>query len=246
MIYNEKELLKEIGKKYPYGEWKIIPDYPDYAVCSSGQIVNLKTNKLRKFSNHKGYSQCMVRRDGKSYNRFVHRLVANAFLPKPLNGQIIDHINGIRNDNRVENLRWCTINENLHFLLAVKNREYLRKHCSQYNIDGTYITSFKSIFEASKILNLNSGSINNCCIGRKLTCGGFQWKYGINKTNILPVRDNKRNIKVAKCDENGNVLQIFSSCNNAAKSTGLTQQVINECVNGKRKTLYGGFLWKRI
>ena len=47
----------------------------------------------------------MVRKDGKKYNRFVHRLVANAFLPKPNEDQIIDHINGIRNDNRPENLR---------------------------------------------------------------------------------------------------------------------------------------------
>ena len=47
----------------------------------------------------------MVRKDGKSYNKFVHRLVASAFLPKSSIGCVIDHINGIRDDNRVENLR---------------------------------------------------------------------------------------------------------------------------------------------
>ena len=47
----------------------------------------------------------MVRKNGKSYNKFVHRLVANAFLPNSSTEQVIDHINGIRDDNRVKNLR---------------------------------------------------------------------------------------------------------------------------------------------
>lgn len=243
----EKELLiKDLCSRLPYGEWRIIPDYPDYAANSLGKIANIKTGKLKKFSNHKGYVQCMVRKNGKSYNKFVHRLVANAFLPQPKEGQIIDHINGIRNDNRIENLRWCSVNENLHFPLAINNRKHLKKQCSQYNIDGTFIDFFDSIFDAAKKLNLNSGAINNCCIGRKLTCGGFQWRYGHNNTNIEPVRKNKRNIQVAKCDEFGNVISVYPSCHNAAKSNGLTHQVINECVNGKRKSPYGGFIWKKV
>lgn len=243
----EKDLLlKDLCARLPYGEWRVIPDYPNYAANSLGKIANIKTGKLRKFSNHKGYVQCMVRKDGKSYNKFVHRLIANAFLPTPQEGQVIDHINGIRDDNRVENLRWCSVDENLHFPLAIKNREHLKKQCSQYHLDGTLITSFNSVFEAATALNLNSGAINNCCIGRKLTCGGFQWRYGCNDTNIEAVRKNKRNIQVAQCDELGNIIKTYPSCNSAAKSNGLTHQVINECVNGKRKSAYGGFIWKKL
>ena len=51
---------------------------------------------------------------------------------------------------------------------------------------------------------------------------------------------------MAKCDEFGNIINTYPSCNSAAKSNGLTQQVINECVNGKRKSTYGGFIWKRV
>ena len=177
-------LLKDLCDRLPYAEWRVIPDYPNYAANSLGEIANINTGKLRKFSNHKGYVQCMVRKDGKPYNRLVHRLIANAFLPPPQEGQVIDHINGIRNDNRVENLRWCSVDENLHFPLAIKNRGHLKEQCSQYHLDGTFITSFNSIFEAVTKLNLNSGSISNCCIGHKLTCGGFQWRYGCNDTNI--------------------------------------------------------------
>ena len=248
MTQENKELLllKDLSARLPYGEWKVIPDYPNYAANSLGKIANIKTGQLRKFSNHKGYVQCMVRKDGKSYNRLVHRLIANAFLPPPQEGQVIDHINGIRNDNRVENLRWCSMDENLHFPLAIKNREHLKEQCSQYHLDGTFITSFSSIFEASAKLNLSSGAISNCCVGHKLTCGGFQWRYGCNDTNIEPVRENKRNIQVAQCDEFGNIIKTYPSCNTAAKSNGLTQQVINECVNGKRKSAYGGFIWKKV
>lgn len=247
MIQENKEIfLQGLYEIFPYGEWRVIPDYPNYAANSLGKVANIKTKKLRKFSNHKGYVQCMVRKDGKRYNKFVHRLVANAFLPPPQEGQVIDHINGVRDDNRVENLRWCSVNENLHFPLAVKNREHLKEQCSQYHLDGTFITSFNSIFEASDKLNLSSGAISNCCAGHKLTCGGFQWRYGCNDTNIEPVRKNKRNIQVAQCNEFGNIIKIYPSCTSAAKNNGLTQQVINECVHGKRKSAYGGFIWKRV
>lgn len=235
-------LLKDLCARLPEEEWKIIPDYPDYAVSNTGKVATLKTGRLRKFSDHKGYKQCMVRKDKKAYNRFVHRLVANAFLPQPEEGQVIDHINGIRDDNRVENLRWCSQNENLHFDLALQHREHLRKQCSQYTLDGTYIATYESAFEAEKVTGIKSGSIDNCCKGKKLSCGGYQWKYGDSTDNINPIRDSKRKVKVAQYDENNNLIKIYSSCREAARENNLSHQVINQCINGIRKTSYGGYI----
>jgi transposase len=114
-------LLKDLCARLPQEEWRIIPDFPEYAVSNKGNIATLKTGKLRKFSDHKRYKQCMLRKDGKAYNRFVHRLVANAFLPLPEEGQVIDHINGIRDDNRAANLRWCTTQMNTQYAVEKGN-----------------------------------------------------------------------------------------------------------------------------
>ena len=65
MTQDKELLLKDLCARLPYGEWRVIPDYPNYAANSLGEIANINTGKLRKFSNHKGYVQCMVRKKRK-------------------------------------------------------------------------------------------------------------------------------------------------------------------------------------
>jgi hypothetical protein len=67
-----------------------------------------------------GYLKCNLKNDGKRFDFRVHRLVAEAFIPNNENKPIINHKNGIKTDNRVDNLEWCTISENV--LHATKNR----------------------------------------------------------------------------------------------------------------------------
>lgn len=76
--------------------------------------------------------------------------------------------------------------------------------------------------------------------------GGFQWKYGESTESISPIRHSMRKICVAKYDEQGNFITAYSSCREAARENNLTFQVISECINGKRKTSYGGFVWKKL
>jgi hypothetical protein len=66
-------------------------------------------------------------KDGKSKNRKVHRLVAEAFIPNTENGTSIDHINTLKDDNRVENLRWCTPKENSNNPLTRKRMSESQK-----------------------------------------------------------------------------------------------------------------------
>ena len=71
------------------------------------------TKEIKPQKNKKGYMVVSLCKNGKQKKVFVHRLLATAFIPNPENKRCIDHINGIRDDNRLENLRWVTHQENM-------------------------------------------------------------------------------------------------------------------------------------
>ena len=98
--------------------WETIPNFDGYEVSNLGRVRSFKQSrkghvlKPRPFfkgNDYLGVSLCL---NGKVEVRLVHRLVAEAFIPNPLNKPMVNHINGIKTDNRVENLEWVTVSEN--------------------------------------------------------------------------------------------------------------------------------------
>lgn len=80
-----------------------------------GNIIKTLPDRLILLSNDKdGYEKFPCRSDGKNKNFKVHRVVAMAFIPNPHNKPQVNHINGIKHDNRVENLEWSTAKENIN------------------------------------------------------------------------------------------------------------------------------------
>ncbi len=90
--------------------WKKIDNFEIYEVSNLGRVKGPKGIKSR--GNHK-YHSVDLYINGKRYPKYAHRLVAEMFIPNPENKKEINHINGIKDDNRVENLQWVTRSENM-------------------------------------------------------------------------------------------------------------------------------------
>lgn len=100
-------------------EWRPVVGFETkYLVSNIGNVKrvlgssHLKPKNLKLMLNKDFYNQVNLKVNQKTNTKLVHRLVAMSFIPNPYNKPQINHINGIKNDNRVENLEWCTLSEN--------------------------------------------------------------------------------------------------------------------------------------
>ena len=99
-------------------QFKSIPNYPNYAINKKGDIYNKRLRIIMKqrYDKH-GYKRINLSKHNKKITYYIHQLVAKTFLTNDCNHPCVDHINAIRDDNRLENLRWCSFKENFWFYL---------------------------------------------------------------------------------------------------------------------------------
>ena len=120
--------------------WKEIPRYKClYEVSTLGRVRSIKRKKphlMHLYHNKKGYIQCdlLKEKNGKRRHERVHILVAETFIPNPKNKPTVNHINEIKDDNRIENLEWATYSEQQQ-KGTVRQRisESLKRHFTELN-----------------------------------------------------------------------------------------------------------------
>ena len=173
--------------------WKDIYGYNGrYSVSNLGnvkRIYTIKYNKKNKknekiyieknmtlFTDKCGYKNISLIKDKKRKTKKVHRLVAEAFIPNPKNKPQINHKNGIKSDNTVENLEWCTHQENQTHAWKTGLRKTPKK-VNQYSLNGKLIKEWNSIKEIEKTLKIKWCNVNACCLGRRKKSHGYIWKY---------------------------------------------------------------------
>lgn len=162
--------------------WKSINEASNYEISDEGEVRNKTTKYILKGRLSKsGYLQVSIKIDEDSifHNRYIHRLVAEYFLPQTENNLIVNHKDGNKQNNKVENLEQMTQSENIqhahnhHLFKKTSNRRV-----GMFDKDGQLIQEFNSIVEAYKTLNKPSRvNIDSAIQGRQKTAYGYIQKY---------------------------------------------------------------------
>lgn len=219
----------------------------DYSISDCGEVRKDTTNYILSQSSQQGYQFVSLLINGKQKRMRVHRLVAETYIDNPENKPYVNHINGKRNDNNVENLEWVTPSENTQHAVNMGLMNNSRKKpVIQYNLKGEKMIEFESASEAARQTGTSQSKITMCCKRQRETANDYQWRYANDVQDVKEVQ--KKFItgkKVAQCDEDGKILNIYSSFKEAARAVNGTSSAISRVCSGIN-IRHKGYKWKIV
>lgn len=226
---------------------------------SSGTSINPKKHKGRgwkvkiisPYANKKGYMLVRTRENGITKYYQLHRIVLSIFSPCN-NMEIlqVNHIDGNKSNNNLNNLEWCTCKENIDHAIRT-GLINLTKKVYQYDLNGNFIKEFESITQAEKETSVFGVNIIACCRDKVRQAGGYQWRY-FKQDKIAKARNKKvaEDLKTRYCKtviaiQNNIAVHRFNSVLEASVFIGKSHADVNisACALGKRKSAHG-YSWK--
>ena len=158
--------------------------YDNYTISDKGVITSVKTGKELKVDNNQRYSRIRLFNKDKVAKKFlVHRLVAESFLPKEEDKNIVNHKDGNYYNNDVSNLEWVTQQENVRHSwdnglskMTEEKKAKLSKEVAQYTLDRELVKIWSSTQEA-RASGFTQSSISLVCNGKRNKHKGFIWKW---------------------------------------------------------------------
>lgn len=220
-----------------------------YYITENGKCYNNNTGKFLKGQKHykNGYIfYNLTMPNGRRTRQYAHRLVALVYLPNDdKNKTEVNHIDGNKLNNCVDNLEWVTPTENQQHVLQIELRHFEHIYC--FNKDQILVAEYKNISEAS-----NASGISKSIIIQELNkdikalSGGFYWSKESKLGQIKNYSGQGKAKQVNQYDLNGKFIMTYPSTGIAAKATGSrTSSHIGECCRGKIKS-YKGFIWRYV
>lgn len=145
-----------------------IIDYPNYLIIKNGDVINVNTKKKLKPLKKNGYTTMYIKNKNGNYKSVsIHRLVAKAFVENPNDYKYVNHKDGNKTNNNVDNLEWMTQKQNIQHanetgLITVHTRKVLK-----YSLEKIYLDKFNSVDEAAKSIGLTRHAIIRACNKKK-------------------------------------------------------------------------------
>lgn len=164
-----------IDSDYEEEEWLVIPGFPRYMISNFGRVWStIREQFLKPHPDKDGYLYVMLYNNGIGTNKWIHRLIAENFIPVETGRDQVNHDDGNKQNNSIDNLEWCTLTENRRHAFRTGLQHSPSARCVKIIETGEV---FDSLVDCARSINGNRSCISMCLSGIHKTHKGYTFEY---------------------------------------------------------------------